>query len=88
MSPLAEVLANSTAILNAPRLKSIMPGEWTTVMDGMYVNGRFLSGHSNNSEAVANWTGATIPEGSTVATFDTGTSFSASSLSPFSSFSV
>ena len=70
-----EVLANTTAVLDAPVLESIIRSEWTVIMDGLYVDGRFVSGHSNNSEAYANAMGVAVPAGGTLATFDTGTTF-------------
>ena len=72
----AEVLANMTDILDAPQLNSLRLGEWTYWLDGIYVNGRFVGGHSNVTDQYKN-AGLTVPSAnSTVATFDTGTSAS------------
>ncbi|KAI0664358.1 aspartic peptidase domain-containing protein [Cubamyces menziesii] len=70
----SEVLSNMTDILNAPLYQSPLPSQWTTVMDGMYVNGEFLNGFSNFS-TIYRELNATVPDGSTIATFDTGTSY-------------
>ena len=65
-----------TDILDAPQLNSLRLGEWTYWLDGIYVNGRFVGGHSNVTDQYKN-AGITVPSvNSTVATFDTGTSAS------------
>ncbi|KAH9934491.1 aspartic peptidase domain-containing protein [Epithele typhae] len=69
-----EVLADKTAVLDAPRMDSVVPSEWTVLMDGIFVDGKFLTGHSNNSEAFKNL-GVVVDDDQTIATFDTGTSF-------------
>ncbi|RPD60497.1 acid protease [Lentinus tigrinus ALCF2SS1-7] len=70
----SEVLSNMTAALDAPRFDSPIPADWTTYMDGLYVNGRLISGYSN---ITAEYEKANIhvPKDNTVVTFDTGTSF-------------
>ena len=73
----AEVLSNMTDILNAPLYQSPATSQWTTVMDGLYVNGEFLNGFSNFSTLYREKANLTVPNGSTIATFDTGTSYSA-----------
>ncbi|RDX52206.1 acid protease [Lentinus brumalis] len=69
-----EVLANMTDILDAPQLNSLHKGDWTYWIDGIYVNGRYVGGHSNVTH-VYNEAGITVPsDNSTAATFDTGSS--------------
>ncbi|KAH9889825.1 aspartic peptidase domain-containing protein [Cubamyces lactineus] len=71
----SEVLSNMTDILNAPLYQSPATSQWTTVMDGLYVNGEFLNGFSNFSTLYREKANLTVPDGSTIATFDTGTSY-------------
>ncbi|KAH9893312.1 aspartic peptidase domain-containing protein [Cubamyces lactineus] len=71
----SEVLSNMTDVLNAPLYQSPISSQWTTVMDGMYVNGEFLNGFSNFSTVYRENLNVTVPDGSTIATFDTGTSY-------------
>ncbi|KAI0333921.1 acid protease [Cubamyces sp. BRFM 1775] len=77
----SEVLSNMTDVLNAPLYQSPVPGQWTAVMDGMYVNGEFLNGFSNFS-TIYRGLNVTVPDGSTIATFDTGTSYGACWVGP------
>ena len=68
-----------TEIVNATQIDSILPGQWTTLLSSVTVNGKAITGSSNANtsafyEQVLN---VTVPDGQTVATFDTGTSFSA-----------
>ena len=78
--PAAEVLSNMTAILNATQIDSVLPGKWTTFLSGVTVNGRTITGSSNASisELYKHVLNVTVPDGQTVATFDTGTTSSAS----------
>ncbi|KAH9939100.1 acid protease [Epithele typhae] len=69
----SEVLADKTDVLTAPRIPSVFTSSWTALLDGIYINGRFLSGGSTATNALANRT--VVPEGSMVASLDTGTSF-------------
>ena len=67
-----------TDVLDAPRIPSVHNGTWTVRMDGMYVNGRFLSG---GSRAAAQYEGASAArrrDDRLVASLDTGSSYSAS----------
>ncbi|KAH9903454.1 aspartic peptidase domain-containing protein [Cubamyces lactineus] len=69
----SEVISNMSDILNAPLFQSPTTTSWTTVMDGLYVNGEFISGFSNVTELYRQHN-ISVPDGSTIATFDTGTS--------------
>ncbi|KAI0325498.1 hypothetical protein GY45DRAFT_1260736, partial [Cubamyces sp. BRFM 1775] len=69
----SEVLSNMTDILDAPLITSPIPGQWTTVVDGVYVNGDLLTGHSNFTKVYEQHFNMTIADGATIATFDTGT---------------
>ncbi|KAI0329759.1 acid protease [Cubamyces sp. BRFM 1775] len=66
----SEVLSNMTDVLNAPRFDAVLPDFWDTFMDGLYVNGKFVSGGSSYE----NSTEVQVPKGSTIANFDSGTS--------------
>ncbi|KAI0658113.1 aspartic peptidase domain-containing protein [Cubamyces menziesii] len=65
----SEVLSNVTDVLNAPRFDSVLPDFWDTYLDGIYVNGKFVSGGSKYE----NSTEVHVPKGSTIANFDSGT---------------
>ena len=69
-----------TAVFNATQIDSILPGQWTTFLSSVSVNGRVITGSSNAnvSEQFEQGLNVTVPANMTVATFDTGTSFSAS----------
>ncbi|KAH9934501.1 aspartic peptidase domain-containing protein [Epithele typhae] len=71
---IGNVLADKTDILNAPVIQSpTLWGQWASFMTGVSANGRMLTGHSGmNATNYKNYTVA-VPEGSTVALFDTGT---------------
>ncbi|RDX52198.1 acid protease [Lentinus brumalis] len=71
---ISEVLSNMTAVLDAPRFDSPTAADWTTYMDGVYVNGRLISGHSNITDLFEK-NGIHVPKDNTVVTFDTGTAF-------------
>ena len=61
-----------TDVLNAPRFDSVLPDFWDTYLDGIYVNGKFVSGGSKYE----NSTEVHVPKGSTIANFDSGTTAS------------
>ena len=69
-----------TAIVNATQIDSVLPGQWTTFLSSVTVNGRAITGSSNasTSEFYQDELNVTVPDGQTVATFDTGTSYGAS----------
>ncbi|KAH9903455.1 aspartic peptidase domain-containing protein [Cubamyces lactineus] len=69
----SEVLSNMTEVLDAPLITSPVAGQWTTVVDGVYVNGELLTGHSNFTKIYEQHFNMTIADGATIATFDTGT---------------
>ncbi|KAI0672105.1 aspartic peptidase domain-containing protein [Trametes maxima] len=66
----SEVLSNMTEVLDMPRFEAVLPDFWNTFMDGVYVNGKLINGGSQyeNSSSVS------LPPGSTIANFDSGTS--------------
>ncbi|KAI9056706.1 acid protease [Trametes sanguinea] len=82
---ISEVLTNMTDILDAPRFNAVLPDYWDTFMDGLYVNGKFINGGSiftnqtilDRIKAVPELEKAVenlhLPEGATVANFDSGT---------------
>ena len=68
-----------TEILDAPEIPIIAKTQFSAIMDGMWLNGRFLEGHSFINETFFhNRTGTqvTIPENKTAALFDSGTTLS------------
>ncbi|KAI0926033.1 hypothetical protein AcW1_008309 [Taiwanofungus camphoratus] len=67
---IAELVANLTEITSTPKLPVISELSWETYMDGVYVNGEFLTGHSLGANYV---TAAPGPNQTTII-FDTGTS--------------
>ncbi|KAI9056704.1 hypothetical protein FKP32DRAFT_1748593 [Trametes sanguinea] len=71
---ISEVLANMTDILGTPRFNAVLPDYWDTIMDGLYVNGKFINGGFNANpelrKAIAN---LHLPHGATVANLDSGT---------------
>ncbi|KAI0325499.1 acid protease [Cubamyces sp. BRFM 1775] len=69
---ISEVISNMSEVLNAPLFQSPTTS-WSTFMDGLYVNGEFINGFSNVTELYRQHN-ISVPDGSTVATFDTGTS--------------
>ena len=78
----AEVIADKMEVLDAPRISSVHRGTWTARMDGVYVNGVFLSGRNGSSRSAAadEWRSGLegdIEENDLVASFDTGSSYSA-----------
>ncbi|KAH9848559.1 aspartic peptidase domain-containing protein [Lenzites betulinus] len=70
----SEILPDMLDVLQAPKFVSPINSQWTTVMDGVYVNGVFVNGHSNFSD-IYQAHGIPVPDGDTIATFDTGTSY-------------
>ena len=78
----AEVIADKMEVLDAPRIESVHRGTWTARMDGVYVNGVFLSGRNGSSRSAAadEWRSGLegdVEENDLVASFDTGSSYSA-----------
>ncbi|KAI0649596.1 aspartic peptidase domain-containing protein [Trametes meyenii] len=71
---ISEVLSNMTSVLDAPLFQSPVASQWTTVMDGLYVNGEFVNGYSNFSSLFREHN-VSVPNGGLIATFDTGTSY-------------
>ena len=63
-------------IVNASVIQSPIPSDWVSFLDGMTANGQFMTGQSNYTEQYQTYWNVTIPNGTTLATFDTGTSFS------------
>ncbi|CDO77858.1 hypothetical protein BN946_scf184668.g2 [Trametes cinnabarina] len=81
----SEVLSDLTAILDSPRLNTVLVDQWGTFLDGVYVNGQFLNGHSKYENrtlptALQGTPAGDVaekmipPPGRTLADFDTGTS--------------
>ncbi|KAI9056707.1 acid protease [Trametes sanguinea] len=82
---ISEVLSDMTETLDAPRLIAVQPDQWNTFLDGIYVDGVFMHGGSKfeNQTVLDAYKGSPMetiinnmhmPAGSTLATFDTGTS--------------
>ncbi|CDO77739.1 hypothetical protein BN946_scf184993.g2, partial [Trametes cinnabarina] len=51
----AEVLADMIDILNSPRLRTVIPDSWATILDGVYVNGEFLNGSQYEGKSWVHW---------------------------------
>lgn len=76
----AELVTELSAITSAPRLETLGNGTWTTLLDGVYINGMLLDGHSEASEAYASEFHHDIPGNATIAAIDTGSSYGTSHL--------
>ncbi|KAI0828864.1 acid protease [Trametes gibbosa] len=72
---ISELVSDLAEVTSAPRLEALTNVTWSTLLDGAYVNGVLLTGHSQVREDYENVTHLAIPEGSTIATLDTGTSY-------------
>ncbi|KAI0640059.1 aspartic peptidase domain-containing protein [Trametes polyzona] len=72
---ISELVSDLSAVTSAPRLAALTNATWTTVLDGVYANGQLLTGHSALRETYINGTHSDIPEEATIATLDTGTSY-------------
>ncbi|EIW64103.1 acid protease [Trametes versicolor FP-101664 SS1] len=72
---ISELVTELSAITSAPRLETLGNGTWTTLLDGVYVNGMLLDGHSEASEAYASEFHHDIPGNATIAAIDTGSSY-------------
>ncbi|KAH9848546.1 aspartic peptidase domain-containing protein [Lenzites betulinus] len=71
---ISDVLADMTDIFDAPSYKSVFPGQWTTVLDGIYVNGKFVTAQTKMSPTTLDSFNISLPDNSVLATFDTGSS--------------
>lgn len=65
-----------TDILGAPSYQSVFPGQWTTVLDGIYVNGEFITAQTTVPPAALDSFNISLPANSVLATFDTGSGLS------------
>lgn len=65
-----------TDILDAPSYESVFSGQWTTALDGIYVNGEFVTAQTKITPATLDNYNISLPANSVLATFDTGSSLS------------
>ena len=81
----AEVIDDLAAITSTPKRPAFSVNgtsdSWTTLLRGMYVNGKFINGNSIVASKYAA-SGVPIPDTYTLATIDSGTSTSELSTSP------
>ncbi|KAL6302519.1 aspartic peptidase domain-containing protein [Sparassis latifolia] len=68
---ISEIMAENASIIEAPKLPLFSNSSWSTLMDGIYVNGEFLTGHSFGT----NYSGFSVQPGvnQTVIEPDSGT---------------
>lgn len=76
----AELVNELSAITSAPHLETLGNGTWTTLLDGVYVDGVLLDGHSDAREAYVSEFHHDIPGNATIATIDTGSSYGTSHI--------
>ncbi|KAL1951300.1 hypothetical protein VTO73DRAFT_449 [Trametes versicolor] len=75
---ISELVTELSAITSAPHLETLGNGTWTTLLDGVYVDGVLLDGHSDAREAYVSEFHHDIPGNATIATIDTGSSYDGS----------
>ncbi|KAI0652499.1 aspartic peptidase domain-containing protein [Trametes meyenii] len=71
----SELVAEYAAVTSAQKLEVFGSFGWLTTLDGLYVNGQLLNGHSSQKQVVEQVLNITFPEGTTLAELDTGTSY-------------
>ncbi|KAI0334107.1 acid protease [Cubamyces sp. BRFM 1775] len=71
----SELVTEYEAVTSAPKLPIIGPYGWSTLLDGMSVNGKMVTIDSALMNVSEQLFGAQIPSGKTLATLDTGTSW-------------
>ncbi|KAI0673776.1 aspartic peptidase domain-containing protein [Trametes maxima] len=71
----SELVTEYAAVTSTPKLEVFGSFGWLTALDGLYVNGKLLNGHSSQKQVVEQALNITFPEGTTLAELDTGTSY-------------
>ncbi|KAI8989157.1 aspartic peptidase domain-containing protein [Trametes punicea] len=69
---ISEVVEDLAGVLSLPPLESPVSDVWDVIVDGLYVNGQFVSGVSNLTAEFKAENKLSLPEGSMLAQLDTG----------------
>ncbi|KAH9934492.1 aspartic peptidase domain-containing protein [Epithele typhae] len=72
---ISEVLSNMTDVVKAPVLASPAPGAWTSYLEDITVNGQSVPQSTVFADHYLQQWNTTVPSNTSVACFDTGTSF-------------